>query len=215
MDEQLPNPFDPANNIIDNDILVGVTNEIENPQTENHPNFPSFWPLVYHNINIEIQQRYSFLVRMCYFAALSITYCCFWSVVASFFSYSIKDNKSSMSQDIITSITMCVIIPIVIFYMEYYKLYVALRDGTSLHGNVLINLFVVFITGAMICGFRGSGFIGIQYTMLAFKYGSVINRIFGLFITIWEIFNFVLQLILLFQINEISSKMKKKIPNEI
>ncbi|EAY19327.1 hypothetical protein TVAG_452410 [Trichomonas vaginalis G3] len=203
MDEQLPNPFDPSSYKIDDEILVGMTHELEKQPEENKPNFPSFWPLVYHNINTEIQQGFSFLVRMTYFTAVSITYCFFWTLLGSIFNFQIKDNKSSLGQDIIMSLSYCVIFPAALFYIQYYPLYVNLRDGKSIGGCILAQLFVVFFAGVTFTGFRGTGFIGIQYTLSAFANGSLINRIVGVVITVWEIFNFILEIIILIHMNEI------------
>ena len=112
-DDPLPNPFDPAQNaaLIDSDVLSGITKEIESGPVAEKPNFPSFWPLAYHSINLEIQQRHSFAVRMCYFGAVSFTWCMFFNFFASFFTECIKDNKSSILQDSFLSFAELVFFP--------------------------------------------------------------------------------------------------------
>lgn len=205
IEEPLPNPFDPAQNgaLVSSDVLSGITEEIEDGPKIEKPNFPFFWPIVYHSINLEIQQRYSFIVRMCYCGAVSFTWSLFLNFFASFFTEKINDGKTSTLQDFILSLSALIFFPSVLFYIQYFPVYISFREGKNFNKISTIQNFVIVAMILLCAGFRGTGIIGISYVIDAFKNGSVWNRILGLTFTIWHVVNIFLELIFKFTLMDI------------
>ena len=207
-EEALPNPFDPSQNsaLVDGDVLSGITREIDDGPKSEQPNFPSFFPLVYHNISREIQSSYSFAVRMCYFADCSFVWSLFFNFLCSFFTEKIRDHKTSIFQDCFLSLTHFIFTSSVLFYIQYYPLYKTFRAKKSLHNLILTQYFVVIIFFFMFAGFRGTGLIGIGYIIAASNFGSILNIVVGIVFTLWHLLNFILQFILFFIIKGISDE---------
>ena len=207
-EETLPNPFDPAQNsaLIDGDVLSGIAAEIEGGPAKEKPNFPVFFPLVFHSINLEIQQSYSFAVRMCYFAACSFVWSMFFNFLCSFFTEQIKDGKTSIFQDCFLSLLFFIFYSCALFYIQYYPLYCAFRDKKSLHNIIITQYFVVIAFLFLFAGFRGTGIMGIGYICASFEYGSRLTSIIGIIFIIWHFINCVLQIVLFFTLQTISDE---------
>jgi hypothetical protein len=206
-EEPLPNPFDPTQNssLVYCGVLNGIAEEIEDgPKTEK-PNFPFFFPLVYHSINLEIQQRYSFAVRMCYSTAISFTICLIFNFFFSFFTTKIYDGKTSILQDLTMSLGLLIFGASLLFYVQYYSVYTTFRDGKPINKILRIQAFVIVAFAFLFLGFRGTGFCGIFYVIAAFNFGSVINKMCGLIITVWHVINFIFEIIFLTTIDSFST----------
>jgi hypothetical protein len=50
----------------------------------------------------------------------------------------------------------------------------------------------------MLIGIPGTGLIGIGYTIVAYRYGQVLNKIGATILTFWQFANVILQVIVLF-----------------
>ena len=86
------NPFDSvidAEDKFENEDLENVNRET----TENFsistgvPNCPPFFPIIYHDISIEIPPKRILLARIAFFTAISISLSLLFSITGSFFSF--------------------------------------------------------------------------------------------------------------------------------
>ena len=207
-EEPLPNPFDPSQNstLVDGNVLSGIAAEIEGGPKKEKPNFPSFFPLVYHSINLEIQQSYSFAVRMCHFADSSFVWSMFFNCICSFFTEKIKDNLTSIFQDFYLSFLSFVFFSATLFYVQYYPVYRTFRDKRNLKRIILTQVIVLFAFFFMFAGFRGTGIMGIVYIVAAFQHGTKLNCVIGFIFTIWHLINFILQIIVFFTFRSIAEE---------
>ena len=70
----LPNPFDMSiDPVVFNSDLVNedISAHISEIKQNRNPNFPFFFPIVYHNIAHDIPKRYSYAVKFCLFSFFS------------------------------------------------------------------------------------------------------------------------------------------------
>ena len=209
MDEEpLPNPFDPSQNqtLVDGNVLSGIAAEIEGGPVREKPNFPSFFPLVYHSINLEIQQSYSFAVRMCHFADCSFVWSMFFNCICSFFTEKIKDNLTTIFQDFYLSFLYFVFYSAALFTVQYYPVYRTFRDKKSLKRVILTQIIVLAAFLFLFPGFRGTGIMGVLYIVAAFQYGTKLNCIVGFIFIIWHLINFILQMIIFFTFRSIDEE---------
>ena len=206
----LPNPFDIKNNnylnINENiNIMEDIDREIDDGPFLKNPNFPFFFPLIYHNINLEIKEKYSSIVRICYYSDLSIFWNLFFSFITTLFSFQINQNYISIIQEIILSLFFLIILPSLIFYIQYYPVYCSFKDELPFKGLFIIQIYIIFIYLFILIGFCGTGIIGILSTIRSLKYGKFINQFLSIIITIWHIFNLMTQFILIFLLKPVFS----------
>ena len=205
----LPNPFDNTPDFTNQNDRILLDNINESmPLTDTSskkPNFPSFYPIVYHSIGLEIPQKYSFITRLCYNGMRSFTMALALSVIAEFFSGSIDSLMIVMWREIVLSLFIFFICPAALCYGQYYPLYCAIRDEKPNPTLTPFQFFTIFVFFFLLIGIPGTGIIGIGYLIVSFRCGSLVNKIFSIIITIWHLFNFIIQFMLLFLITPINS----------
>ena len=144
----LPNPFaqatqsSPLNESAD---LEGLERELQNDQ-EKQPNFPSFYPIVYHSISAEIPRNFTFIMKFTYWSDCFFSLYCVFQFLVILFSFTIKSELFSPWRDIILSFCALLILPALLFYAQYYPFYCAVRDEMTQKSHlVLVQTYVVFI----------------------------------------------------------------------
>ncbi|KAK8896460.1 hypothetical protein M9Y10_014360 [Tritrichomonas musculus] len=220
----LPNPFDSyLDNRNNNSHLFNDRNDFSLPKIMNYkeysnddgsngfdvslsnskrrsPNFPPFFPIVYHSIGLEIPNKYSFIIRMCYYCALSFSYVLIFSFFAQMFSDEIDSLLIIRWRELILSFFILLICPISLFYGQYFPLYYAIRDEKQNFSLIPFQFFTIFFFFFFFIGIPGSGTIGIWYFIICSRYGSVITKIISMIVTIWHFLNLMIEVIILFMI---------------
>jgi hypothetical protein len=169
------------------------------------PNFPSFFPLVYHNINQEIPQKYSNLVRLSLAAAKSFFYSTFCTVLAQFFSDQIDSDLIFRWREMVLSTFVLLLCPLSLLYGQYWPLYRSIRDETIGRSLVPFQVVCVFVMAFVLAGVPGSGMIGVGYAIVAFRSGETVNKVAATVLTFWQFANTILQLIVLFLVLPLGS----------
>ena len=197
----LPNPFAQASqslNLIDSPDLEGLEREMGNEQ-EKPPNFPSFYPLVYHSISTEIPHNYSFVVKFAYSSAWFFTFYCIFQFIFTIFAAGVKHFRLSPARDIFLALAIVLILPVLLFYLQYYPFYCSLRDEQpQSKGLVAVQIYVIFILLIILIGIPGTGCIGIWWTIIMKKNRHWFLTILGVALCIWDALNIIAQICLLF-----------------
>ncbi|KAK8870455.1 hypothetical protein M9Y10_008337 [Tritrichomonas musculus] len=207
----LPNPFDSTPEYRTNEVPGILDNQNFNDSmpvsdtTAKKPNFPSIFPVVYHNIGLEIPQKYSFICRLCLYEARSFFFVLLFSFIAGCFSGSIDSYLIVKWREVVLSLFILIICPIALLYGQYYPLYCAIREERPNSSLVPFQFFTIFVFFFILIGIPGTGLIGIGYLIVCFRQGKLVNQIFSTLITIWHFLNFVIQFILLFLISPINA----------
>ena len=128
------NPFDSVvsanGESLEPSSLENVSREIEKNSNENDyiPNFPSFYPLFYHNISFEIPPKRMFVVKLNFFTAVSITFSLLFTFVGSLFSFLMATCKElncfNVGKEIFLSFVNCIVGTALLFYNKYYPFYI-------------------------------------------------------------------------------------------
>ena len=201
----LPNPFDThlgGSGSNEPQILDGLVRELStnNSNDSNDPNFPSFYPIVYHNINLEIPQKRSFIVRLNFTFARSICLCLFFSVIASFFSFQMKGCCSiegfHAGKEIFLSIVTLFFGSALIFYVQYFPFYWAIRDERTNKSAVPVQICTMILIAILLLGIPGTGTVGFIYTYIAFHSDHIIPKFFSLVISIWQLLNMIGEIVI-------------------
>lgn len=202
------NPFDSAINVsgegLEPSSLENLSRESEKSQNENesNPNFPSFYPLFYHNISFEIPPKRMFTVKLNFFTAISITLSLLFSFVGSLFSFLITTCKEltcfNVGKEIFLSFVNCVLGTTLLFYNQYYPFYVSMRNETSNNALIIVQVVVIFVLLINFIGIPGTGSIGIVYLYASFESGTVVNQFFGFVATLWHLVNLLLEIAVFF-----------------
>ncbi|OHT04957.1 hypothetical protein TRFO_27465 [Tritrichomonas foetus] len=213
----LPNPFDSTPDYVQQNDSLFETNNISESlpitdTTGKKPNFPSVFPIVYHSINLEIPQKYSFITRLCYNETSSFFLVTLLTLIAECFSGQIESSMIVMWREIVLSLFILIICPAALVYGQYYPLYCAIRDERPNPTLIPFQFFTIFIFFFILVGIPGTGIIGIGYLIVCYRCGQLINKIFATLITIWHFFNFVIQFMLLFLISPINSAAMARTP---
>lgn len=218
----LPNPFDTAKNVSsvhDSTDLEGLVREFDSGQTGNEqpPNFPPFYPLVYHNIGQEIPQKYVYIVRINLITAYSFTASMIFNFLGSFFSTQMESPYfSSAFREIFLAFINLIILPISLFYVQYYPFYKAVRDEGQNRAIVPVQIMVIIIFGLLLIGFPGTGNAGIIYATEAFNYGGYGTKFFSVVMVIWHFVDFVGEIaVLLLSMNSLEGKGRIANPSDI
>lgn len=192
--QALPNPFDMTNAGGDGNLLEGLEHELDRSNAEDgdrSPNFPPFYPLVYHNIRAEISPRMSTSVNFMYYLALSFTCSLVASFIASFFSGGMKTcdttlNSFHWGKEVFMSLFYAIFFPAVIWFVQYWPYYKAMRADDVYVAGEIIQLFVIGILAVFVLGLPGTGMIGFCYMVSAFRHGSGMNKLLSLLLTLWH-----------------------------
>ena len=164
------------------------------------PNFPPFLPMVYHSIGLEIPHKYSFIIRMCYYCALSFSYVLIFSFFAQLFSNQIDNLLIIRWRELILSFFILLVCPASLFYGQYFPLYHAIRDEKPNISLIPFQFFTILFFFFIFLGIPGSGSIGIWYFVICHQSGSIFTEILSFIITVWHFFNLVAEVIILFMI---------------
>ena len=200
----LPNPFDSKiDPMVPHESLIHEDTTCQ--QTNQKPNFPFFFPIIYHNIKNDIPQKYSNAVRFGYYGFCSFSLNLLISFLSQCFSGFIQSYLIVPWREIIMSLFTLLIAPLTLFYCQYYPIYISARDNERNTALVPIQFFVIFILFFLFIGVPGTGVIGIGYTIISFKYGGLVNKILSFVSTTWGFVNIVLQVKILFLILPIVS----------
>ncbi|KAI8610106.1 scamp family-domain-containing protein [Chytriomyces sp. MP71] len=132
------------------------------------PNFPYCWPVMYHNINVDIPRSNRRIMIWMYRSWLFCFICLFVNIVASLaVMLSHPTGVTSAARDFGVSIVYAVGIAITSFYLWYRPVYNAFMKESSMYFN-----FYFFFGGwhvlfdfYMALGIPGSGSAGIIYAM--------------------------------------------------
>lgn len=188
----LPNPFDMTST--DGHLLEGLERELEHTAPEEgdrSPNFPVFYPLVYHNIRVEISPRLSGSVKLMYWLTLSFSMCLLTSFVASLFSGGMSSCDTSMNgfswgKELFMSLFHLLVFPAVMWFAQYWPYYKATKADDLYIAAETVQIFAIGIVGVFMLGIPGTGMVGFLYMVSAFKNGNALNRLFSLVITLWH-----------------------------
>lgn len=209
----LPNPFDlntkGHSTSSEPQILDGIIHELNHEARDNlqTPNFPYFYPLVYHNINLEISQKRSFLARTAYFFTRSTSLSLLLQFISSFFSYQI-DVEGSLSgfhviKEIFLSLFILFIGTSLIYYVQYYSFYCSIRDETPNSTALPMQVYTIITLSVLVLGIPGTGTIGLIYTYLAFQKGKWLIQFLSVVVTIWQSLNLIGEIIVYFLIRPV------------
>jgi len=195
--EPLPNPFEPKNVLCadQSGLLEAIEREIQEGATKTPNNYPSFLPCVYHNINMEIKQRYSSNVRICYFSFISIGYNMAFCFIISLFSGSIKSPLIHPVQEIILSLFNMIFSILIIFKQYYFPVYTAFKDESPNESLALSQTMLLLFLLIQIIGFCGTGSTGIIYTLETMQHGKTHNKFLSIIASIWLILNLIFQIV--------------------
>ena len=202
------NPFDSSvvvsGESLDSNSLENISREADANQRENSsvPNFPPFYPLIYHNIRFEIPPKRLFIVRLNFFTAISIIISLAFSFIGSLFSF-LFDSCNELTcfhvgKEIFLSFVNCIVWTAILFYNQYYPFYTSMRDETSNNSLIIVQLFTIFILLVFLIGIPGTGFIGVVYLYASFESGTVVNRFFGFVLSFWHFINLLLEIVIFF-----------------
>ncbi|OHS98007.1 hypothetical protein TRFO_35689 [Tritrichomonas foetus] len=203
--QSLPNPFDSSKsgNISNHEpqLLEGLVRELRENSDNSAmpPNFPSFYPVTYHNINLEIPQKRSFIVRLNYLFAQSICLSLLFSVFAALFSFGIDSCVNSCTsfagfhfgKEIFLSMVNLVFGVALVFHVQYFPFYAAVRDETPTRSAIPVQVATIAALCVLLAGVPGTGAVGIGYAYIAFKYGKWMNKFFSFVISAWHLLNIV------------------------
>ena len=196
----LPNPFAQATQsslLAESTDLEGLERELRNDQ-EKEPNFPSFYPIVYHSISAEIPRNFAFIIKFAYFSACFFTLYCVFQFLVILFSFTIKTELFAPWRDIVLGLCTLLILPALLFYAQYYPFYCAVRDERTQKTHlVLVQTYVVFILILILIGFPGTGTVGIWWTIIVKDTGSWFFSLLGSILCIWNIISIIFQFYLL------------------
>lgn len=193
----LPNPFDTAAILAENEnglLLEGLDREVEQSNNDHTPNFPFFYPVIYHSINLEISQKRSFIVRTAYLTANSIMYSLAFSILISLLYISPRGAK--LFQNTILASFNCIFGSIILFYCQYFPFYYAFKDEQPNKTSIPTQIGLLTILFISLLGFPNTGSYGMFTTYDAFKSDKSFAKFFGVIITIWKLMNFVLEFII-------------------
>lgn len=186
---------DNSNDYIGNDSDVYLSNS-----RRKNPNFPPFFPMVYHSIGLEIPHKYSFIIRICYYCALSFSYVLMLTFFAELFSNHIDNLLIVRWRELILSFFILLVCPASLFYAQYFPLYHAIRDEKQNFSLIPFQFFTILFFFFIFLGIPGTGMIGICYFLICHKCGSIFTEILSFIITAWHFFNLVVEIIILFMI---------------
>lgn len=202
----LPNPFAAAALAglpPDSADLEGLEREMSTKQ-EKQPNFPSIYPLFYHSISTEIPQNYHFVIKMAYLAARSFTFFCIFQFFGSFLTFSFENAEISPISNIVLSFSLLVVLPALLFYVQYYPLYCALRDDDCRAEKLIyVQIYVIFVQILIMIGIPDTGCIGIWWTIVAETFAPGFVVFCGTVFCTWEVFNITLQILVLIKMKPI------------
>lgn len=204
----LPNPFEAPQKLSDfneaHPLIESISEAIAKGEPAKEPNFPSFFPVVYHNLN-EIPKRYTGVLSLCLFGCKSFFWVLLTTVFAQIFSNRINSVLIFRWREMILSVFMLIICPLALLYAQYYPLYVSIRDEKMKHSLVPFQFFTIFVMVFMGLGLPGSGMIGLWYTIITFHEGAGVNQLFSTLITLWHLANVVIQIIIVVLISPFMS----------
>lgn len=213
----LPNPFDTSFNkpnskfpeiLAANEFLISDSTEFEVSYSHiksQTPNFPLFFPIVYHSIGIEIPQKYSFITRMCYCVALSFSYVLLFSFFMQMFSKNIESYLIIPWRELILSSFILMVCPAALFYSQYFPLYYSIRDQKPNPSLIPFQFCIIFFMIFFAAGIPGSGVIGLGYAIICYNQSNIIQQVISLIITGWHFLNLIFEIIIFFLIIPINS----------
>ena len=210
-EQLLPNPFDHLAeiNLTDDhhksNDLEGIQREtIE--ENSDEPNFPFFYPLVYHNIHHQIQPVYSSVVSMAYYTALSFTFSLILQFITSFFA---KNISSITPQSVIfLALVQIFILPVLLFYAQYFPLYNSFRDQKRNKSFLWVQGFTIAIFALELLGIPSTGSVGIIYLFLIKKpqncsISPTINIVLGVVLLVWHFADLLCEIVIFFKIKSL------------
>lgn len=202
------NPFDSSVVVggenLESSSLENISRESEKNQSEDSsiPNFPSFYPLFYHNIGFEIPPKRMFVVKLNFFTAISISLSLAFSFIGALFSFLFNFCQGLTcfhpGKEIFLSIINCIVYTSLLFYNQYYPFYISMRDETSNNSLIIVQLFTIFIILVNFIGIPGTGSIGVIYLYASFESGTIVNQFFAFVLSFWHFANFLLEIVLFF-----------------
>ena len=212
----LPNPFDHVEEITATDDIrltdmEKIKREIinENEETSNEPNFPFFYPIVYHNISNDIPPFYSKIVSMAYLVSISFTFSLIVQFLGTFFSKNIKNT--SYGSSIVASLVQIIILPILLFYLQYFPFYKSIKYQKRSSSTLKVQLFVIFIFLLEFIGIPSTGSIGIVYLFSRNEKTSIICSFFGYTLTFWHLVDLLCEIILFFRMKPLFVAIQQQI----
>lgn len=197
----LPNPFGTQiQPMIPSEGLLSGQSEYS---AKKEKNFPFFFPIIYHNITMEIPQNSSSSVRFCLFSFYSFTLYLVFNFMSNLFSGNINSYLIIRWREILLDSIILVLFPIVLFYCQYYPFYCSAKDNAKNPKLIHMQFVVIFCFFLFFVGIPGTGLIGLGYAFVAFRYGAFINKILSFVMTTWGIVNVAFQVKVLFDISPI------------
>jgi len=187
----LPNPFAVANDPNDSPDLELLTRETDGNDERRPFSFPVFYPLAYHNISLEIPQKYSFIVRLSYYSAYSIVFSMFFSFLASLMT---------TLREVFLSFTWMILYSFLFLYVQYYPLYTSIKSEIPSQKIVPVQYAMIFFLLPLVIGLPGTGMIGFVYLSNAYSLGSSFSIMLSFIISIWNTINIVSEIAILFLI---------------
>jgi hypothetical protein len=187
----LPNPFDVSQDwereLIEPSVLaepVAVRPELR------APNFPFFFPLIYHNIDAEIPSVQVKTVKLMFYGATSFAFNLFFCFLTSFFSANLQSEPAltsfHFSKEFVMSLFFFLVFSPLIFYVQYFPFYDSARGNSVSKSARIIQLFVMGIICVFLLGIPGTGMVGILYAVAAFRSDSSISRFLASIATVWH-----------------------------
>lgn len=192
----LPNPFKSASAEI-TPLIESISETISDGDPAKAPNFPPCMPIVYHSVGLEIPQKYSYIVRFALIGVKSFFWTALCSVIAQVFSDRIKSVYIFRWREIILSVFVLLICPIALLYGQYFPLYRSIRDERRDRSLIPFQMFTIFVMLFMLLGIPGTGVVGVGYTVVAFQCGDLVNKIFGVVLSVWHLVNVAIQVVLI------------------
>ncbi|KAI9345016.1 scamp family-domain-containing protein [Obelidium mucronatum] len=140
----------------------------KNAQVSRVPNFPYCWPVMFHNIKVDIPPRNQWNMVWMYRSWMFVSLCLFFNTVAALtVMLSHPTGVTTAARDFGVSVTYWVGIMVSSFYLWYRPVYNAYMKESSMYFN-----FYFFFGGwhilfdfYMFLGIPGSGSSGVIYAM--------------------------------------------------
>ncbi|KAJ3037941.1 hypothetical protein HDV00_001220 [Rhizophlyctis rosea] len=145
------------------------------------PNWPPFYPLVYHNIDDEVPEQYRPTAHKIFKLWLATAALLLWNMIACLtLLVSHPDNMPNVASDFGVSLVYVPFIIISSFYLWYRPVYLAYARNTALYFYVYLlfgGLHVLFAF-YMAVGIPGSGGAGFINTLAVITNGKIVAGVF-------------------------------------
>ena len=193
----LPNPFDIIHKNDSPDMEL-ISREVDETNDKNLLNLPPFFSILYHNISLEIPQKFTLIVNLTFYSTYSIYLSLIINFIGSFFSNNINHSTfSSLGREIVLSFFNLIFFSFFLFVFQYYPIYLSIKDEKYLKTVIPVQILTIFLLIIFFLGFLNTGIIGYNYWIISIECGQTINLVFSFILTLWHFLNLILEIIIL------------------